>query len=88
MPGNHRHQAAMVSCAEPEGWVPNKHPLRMIRTILDQVLSEISTDFSRMYTSEGRFSMPPWQLLCSLVLYSVPRERLFIQQLDHSVPSW
>ena len=44
------------------------HPLRPIRTMVDKVLKELSPEFNKMYSKVGRPSIPPEQLLRTLLL--------------------
>jgi transposase len=74
-----------VSC---EARVPTGHPLRPIRTIVDQALEVISPDFERLYSKIGRPSIPPEKLLPALLLqvfYSVRSERQLMEQLDYNL---
>jgi transposase len=68
--------------------VRKDHPLRAIRTMVDEVLGTLSPQFDRMYASEGRPSIAPEKLLrAQLVqmLYSVRSERLLMEEIDYSV---
>ena len=47
---------------------PAGHPLRAIREIVNQALSELSSTFARRYAPLGRPSIPPEQLLRALLL--------------------
>ena len=47
MRGDHEHQAPMWSYISPEQRIPPDHPLRLIRTLVDAVLNELSPRFSR-----------------------------------------
>ena len=76
---------AYVSC---EGRVPRDHPLRPIRTIVDQALEMLSREFDRLYAPIGRPSIPPEKLLRALLLqafYSVRSERQLMEQLDYNL---
>src|SRR5262249_30184314 len=64
----------MFSYVLPEQRVPQDHPLRPIRAMVDVVLKELSPRFARLYAKTGRPSIPPEKLLRALlfqVLYSV-----------------
>jgi hypothetical protein len=39
------------------------HPLRPIRAMVDEILKQLSSQFSKMYAKVGRPSIPPEQLL-------------------------
>lgn len=58
MRGIDHRQSHMFSYLSPEERVRKDHPLRAIRTMVDEVLRALSPQFDRMYASEGRPSMP------------------------------
>lgn len=49
------------------------HPLRNIRELVREVLSELSHARGPLYASEGRPSIPPEQLLGALLPLFAPR---------------
>ena len=68
--------------------VPQDHPLRAIRAMVDAVLRDLSSDFERLYSHTGRPSIPPERLLRALllqVLYSIRSERMLMEQLDYNL---
>jgi len=68
--------------------VPQDHPLRAIRRMVDTVLRELSPSFERLYSHTGRPSIPPERLLRALllqVLYSIRSERMLMEQLDYNL---
>jgi transposase len=68
--------------------VPQDHPIRAIRRIVDGALRELSPLFDQMYAPEGRPSIPPEHLLKSLVLialYSIRSERQFCERLQYEL---
>ncbi len=88
MRGNDKHQGAMFSYISPEQRVPGDHPLRPIRKMVNEVLKELSPGFSRIYSTQGRPSIPPEQLLRALLLqvfYSIRSERMLIEQLNYNL---
>ena len=88
MRGNDPEQGGMFSYISPEQRVRKDHPLRPIRTMVDQVLKELSPRFDRMYAKVGRPSIPPEQLLRALLLqmlYSVRSERLLVEEIDYNI---
>ena len=85
MRGDDRKQGSMWSYLSPEARVPQDHPLRPIRAMVDQALAELDPLFERMYSRIGRPSIAPEMLLRALVLqilYSVRSERLLMEHLD------
>ena len=88
MRGSDDHQDAMFSYVSPEDRVPENHPLRPIREMVNAVLKEMSSSFARIYSTHGRPSIPPEQLLRALllqVLYSVRSERMLMEQLNYNL---
>ena len=78
----------MFSYLQPEKRIPANHPLRKIRELVHEVLKELNHTFGRLYSQEGRPSIPPEQLLSALllqVLYSVRSERQLMEQLDYNL---
>src|SRR5215831_17064928 len=64
------------------------HPLRLIRTMVDEVLTQMSPLFEAMYAQGGRPSIPPEKLLRAQLLqmlYSVRSERLLVEEIDYSI---
>ena len=51
---------------ESDERVPAKHPLRPIRTMVDEALREMSGRFDEIYPEDGRRSIPPERLLRAL----------------------
>ena len=65
--------------------VPQDHPLRAIRRLVDEVLHDTSREFDGLYPRVGRPSIPPERLLRAQLLqifYSIRSERLLMEQLD------
>ena len=88
MRGDDRQQAAMWSYLSPEHRVPQDHPLRPLRVMVDAILAELSPEFATLYSPVGRPSIPPEKLLRALllqVLYSTRSERLLMEQLDYNL---
>jgi transposase len=68
--------------------VPEDHPLRGIKARVDKILAKLSPLFDQLYSTEGRPSIPPEQLLKSrllIALYSVRSERLYCEQLAYNL---
>jgi transposase len=62
--------------------------LRLIRTLVDEVLGELSPRFETLYAGVGRPSIPPEKLLRAQllqVLYTVRSERQLMEQLDYNL---
>lgn len=88
MRGDDQQPDSMFSDVSPEQRVPNDHPLRTIRELVDDILRELSRDFDRRYAKVGRPSIPPERLLRAQLLqifYSIRSERLLMEQLDYHI---
>ena len=88
MRGDDPRNDSMFSYVTPEARVRPDHPLRPIRRMTDAALARLSTRFERLYSTIGRPSIPPEQLLRALLLqmlYSIRSERLLMEELDYSV---
>jgi len=88
MRGKVENQIVMLSSLTPDQLVPEDHPIRRIKPIVDHALSELSPTFNRMYADLGRPSIPPEHLLkaCLLIaLYSIRSERQFCERLQYDL---
>ncbi len=88
MRGNREIQATMLSLVTADQLVPEEHPIRQIKPIVDNALRELSPTFNLMYAETGRPSIPPEHLLkaCLLIaLYSVRSERQFCERLQYDL---
>src|SRR2546430_8635450 len=68
--------------------VRKDHPLRAIRAMVDEVLTQLSRRFDAMYARVGRPSIPPEKLLRAQLLqmlYSIRSERLLMEEIDYSM---
>ena len=68
MRGSDQHQTHVFSYLSPEQRVRKDHPLRPIRTMVDEILKQLSPQFDKMYAKVGRPSIPPEQLLRAQLL--------------------
>jgi len=81
-------QGGLFSYVSPEARVPKDHPLRKIRELVRDVLGDLNRTFGRLYSNEGRPSIPPEQLLSALLLqvfYGIRSERQLMEQLDYNL---
>ena len=88
MRGEDRRSGSLFSYVDLEARVPATHPLRVIRSIVNDVLGSLSCDFEALYSHTGRPSIPPEQLLRALLLqafYSVRSERQLMEQLEFNM---
>lgn len=88
MRGDAIEPEAMFSYINASQRVPQDHPLRAVRTMVDAVLRELSPRFQKLYSHTGRPSIPPERLLRALllqVLYTIRSERMLMEQLDYNL---
>jgi transposase len=88
MRGTDQQQSHVFSYISPEQRVRKDHPLRPIRTMVDEILKQLSPQFHKMYAKVGRPSIPPEQLLRAQLLqllYSVRSERLLMEEMDYNI---
>ena len=88
MRGRDQQSGGLFSYVDLEARVPADHPLRLIRTIVDDALRGLSGEFGALYSHLGRPSIAPERLLRALLLqafYSVRSERLLMEQLDYNL---
>src|SRR6202158_1604803 len=88
MRGDDQQQSDVFSYISAEQRVPQNHPLRPIREMVDEVLAGLSPRFARMYAKRGRPSIAPKKLLRALllqVLYTIRSERQLMEQLDYNM---
>ena len=67
-------QQKLFTFVSPESRVPQDHPLRPILILANKALKDLSPVFQELYSAVGRPSIPPEQLLRSLllqILYSI-----------------
>jgi transposase len=88
MRGADERQAVLFSMRSIEDRIPQDHPLRAMRRLVDPILVALSPRFQKLYFPIGRPSIPPEQLLRALllqVLYTVRSERQLMEQLDYNL---
>lgn len=88
MRGHDHQQSGIFSYVSPETLIPEDHPLRPIRAMVDVALKALSPLFEAMYSSFGRPSIAPEKLLRALllqILYTVRSERLLMEQLNYNL---
>lgn len=85
MRGEDERSGALFSYVDIEARVPKSHPLRVIRELANEALAALAVEFSALYASTGRPSIPPEKLLRAMLLqafYSIRSERLLMERLD------
>ena len=88
MRGDERIQGGMFSYVTSEQRVPEDHPLREVRRIMDVVLRSLSGEFDSLYSASGQPSIAPDYVLRALLLqafYLVRSERQLVEQRDYNL---
>src|SRR5829696_7625524 len=88
MRGSDARTGDLFSYVDLEDRVPSQHPLRMVRAVVNHVLSALSGDFAKVYADTGRPSIAPERLLRALLLqafYTIRSERQLMEQLDYNL---
>src|SRR5215213_6139583 len=88
MRGRDAASGALFSYVDMEARVPATHPLRTIRTIVNEVLTALDTEFEALYEGIGRQSVAPERLLRASLLqafYSVRSERQLMEQINYNL---
>jgi transposase len=88
MRGDDQQQTEMFSYLSLEERVPQDHPLRAIRKLVDEVLRAMARDFDGLYAKTGRPSVPPERLLRAVLLqifYTVRSERMLMEQMNYNL---
>lgn len=63
MRGSDESTGAFFSYVDLEDRIPEKHPLRLIRRIVNDTLCVLDSDFVALYSDEGRPSIAPERLI-------------------------
>jgi len=85
MRGTDERSGALFSYVDLEARVPNGHPLRAIREIVNAALADLGADFAALYAPLGRPSIAPEKLLRASLLqafYSIRSERQLMERLE------
>src|SRR5262245_38653175 len=88
MRGGDQQSDTMFSYVSLEDRIPQDHPLRPMRRLVDAALHEMSPRFARLYGRTGRPSIGPEKLLRAQllqILYTIRSERVLMEQLDYSL---
>jgi hypothetical protein len=91
MRGADAYNEALFTTIRLEEFVPANHPLRPIRTWVNEALAKMDAKFSAMYEADikgGRPSIAPEKLMRAMllqVLYSVRSERQLVEQIQYNL---
>ena len=88
MRGSDERTGELFSYIDIEERVPQNHPLRLIRRIVNEVLAALDSEFAKLYAEDGRPSIAPERLLRALLLqafYTIRSERQLMEQLHYNM---
>ena len=88
MRGSDERTGELFSYIDLEQRVRADHPLRSIRTLVNEALAALDQEFSTLYPSIGRPSVPPEKLLRAMLLqafYSIRSERQLMERLEYDL---
>jgi hypothetical protein len=86
--GGDNRSGELFSYVDLEARVRRDHPVRAIRTIVNEALSALEREFAGLYSPIGRPSIPPEKLLRAMLLqafYSIRSERLLMERLEYDL---
>src|ERR1700746_1764660 len=88
MRGSDERNGELFSYVDIEERIAAAHPLRAIRTLVNEVLAALDGEFSELYADSGRPSIPPERLLRALLLqafYTIRSETQLMEQLHYNL---
>ncbi len=88
MRGQQERTSPLFSYISTEDRIPATHPLWQVRRLADQALDRLNPAFCKLFPEGGRPSIPPEELLLTLLLlaiYRIRSERIMIEQLDYNL---
>jgi transposase len=88
MRGSDKQNGALFSYVNLEDRVPARHPLRLIREIVNGALARLDGAFATLYAAEGRPLIAPERLLRAAliqILFSVRSERQLMEQMQYNL---
>ncbi len=88
MRGSDDWSGELFSYVDLEARVRADHPLRAIRTIVNEALSTMEREFAPLYSPIGRPSIAPEKLLRAMLLqafYSIRSERQLMERLEYNL---
>jgi transposase len=88
MRGADDQSGSLFSYVSLEERIPARHPLRKVRSVVNDALATLDAEFSRLYSAEGRPSIAPERLLRAAliqILFSVRSERQLMDQMQYNL---
>jgi len=87
--GSDDRTGELFSYVDLEARVRTDHPLRVIKSIVNEALSSLEREFASLYSPIGRPSIPPEKLLRAMLLqafYSIRSERQLMERRSAARP--
>src|SRR5690625_426857 len=81
-------QSSLFSTSQTSDFVPDNHPLRRIRSLVDAALDSMQGTLSAAYSHTGRPGIAPEKLIRALllqILYSIRSERQLVEQMRYNM---
>jgi transposase len=81
-------QPSLFSYVDLESRIPEHHPIRRVRKVVDVALADMEAELDSMYASVGRPSIPPEQLIRALllqILFTIRSERQLMERLNYDL---
>jgi transposase len=88
MRGSDATTGSLFSYVDVECRIPARHPLRIIRAVVNEALATLDPEFATLYAGGGRPSIAPEKLLRGSLLqafFSIRSERQLMEQLDYNL---
>jgi transposase len=88
MRGSDERNETLFSYVNLDERVPARHPLRLIREVVNAALARLDGAFAGLYAAEGRPSIAPERLLRAAliqILFSVRSERQLMEQMQYNL---
>ena len=89
MRGSDEQTGSLFSYVSCEARVPPRHPLRLIRAVVDEALDALSLEFDQLYARVGRPGIARPKSCCGRrcckQLYSIRSEWQLMEQLDYNL---
>lgn len=88
MRGHPEKQKSMFSYIDLEKRIASNHPLRSLRVLVDAILASMDEDFEKLYSAQGRPSIPPEYLLKAMllqILFTIRSERQLVESIDYNL---
>jgi len=88
MRGGPEETKQLFTYVDIEDRIAKDHPLRAIRTMVEEVLRGLSREFAKLYSHTGRPSIPPEHLLKATLLqafFTIRSERQLMEQINYNI---